>query len=601
CAKSAGDPTGESQAWRQAVALNRGDVYAYRHYVAALKRSRGLDLERAHVLEETQSARGSGDAIPFVRLGLIEQARGEAGAARDAALEAVRADCNDVRAQRLLHDLVGYDDIGAQELLQDSRLNAGATATPGERAEVHRTRGALLLATGRPTPAEEEFRKALSADERDVRTLVAIGSLVRSGGRLDEAITMLQAARTLGPDYLYAHLDLALALEDSGRADEALAAARAAVRLAPDDPLGYSSLGVILSAKGDVAKAAEAVERAVAIDPMDQIGAPRLLLAKLYGSMGRNARARTVLKGDLPQDPDEIYDMAWRFVGETYHDRTFKGQDWRLWKDRFTGRLKTVSDSLGAVALMLSSLDDRSTRLRSADQTATLLFTERSDTTEFAPSGVALSTSKTVDSRRLADNIGYIAITNMNDPKLPTDVQKAVEEMSKTDGVILDLRGNQGGADGDIERIAGMFVKPGTETGTVVTPQGTTKSTAEPTAGRTTPIIPESKPVVVLTDHNTASSAEHLVGSLKESKRAIVVGEKTHGKSAIQVPRLLPGGTVVLVVSSEHADLKGDVYTGVGIKPNVPMEGVSSGDRTDQDPAVKKARDLIKKKPDGGR
>src|SRR5678815_1106480 len=186
---------------------------------------------------------------------------------------------------------------------------------------------------------------------------------------------------------------------------------------------------------------------------------------------------------------------------------------------------------------MLSSLDDRNTRLRSPDQTASLLFTQRTDAPEFSRTGAALSTSKTVETRRLEDNVGYIAITNLDDPKLPGEIQKAVEQMKTSDGVILDLRGNQGGGDGDVPRITGMFVKPGTETGTVVQKDGTVKSTAEPPTPAGKPILPEGKPVVVLVDRNTASSAENLAGSLKESHRAVLVGEKTYGKSGIQIPR----------------------------------------------------------------
>src|SRR4030095_10168021 len=174
--------------------------------------------------------------------------------------------------------------------------------------------------------------------------------------------------------------------------------------------------------------------------------------------MGRNEEARTALSGDLPQDPDEIYRLTWEFVRDNYKDQRYNGQDWRAWQHRFDGKLTTTSDALGAVALMLASLDDRNTHLRSADQTARLIFTERSGETEFGKSGQALFTSKTVETRHLEGDVGYVAITNFYDPKLTGEVKKAVESVKNDNGVIIDLRGNQGGGEADVSRIVGMLV-----------------------------------------------------------------------------------------------------------------------------------------------
>jgi len=104
--------------------------------------------------------------------------------------------------------------------------------------------------------------------------------------------------------------------------------------------------------------------------------------------------------------------------------------------------------------------------------------------------------------------------------------------------------------------------------------------------------------VVVLVDRNTASSAENLAGSLKESHRAVLVGEKTYGKSGVQMPKLLPDGTIVLVVGAEHADLEGSVYTGVGIQPDVHVDGASDRAQED-DPVLRRARELVKKNKGG--
>ncbi len=590
CARRAGEPQREAAAWRDAVVLNPGDSYAYRRYVGVLRDLDQLSLEKAHAEEQVERASerpGVSDPAPWIHLAMILQAVGDVAGARDAALGALRVDLNNVTARRTLHDLVHGDSKSAESAL--ARMKGPKDAP---------VRGALLMAIDRNDEAEKTLREALDPDAPDPRLLTAIASLASQRGAREEALDLLRTAIQRDRGYLYARLDLSLALLDSGDPKGAEESAREAIRVAPRNPIGWSMLGAALRQTGDLSGAAGALEYAVSLDPMDDRGAPRLLLAKIYGAMGAMDRARASLEGNLPVEPQELYRIAWEFVRDTYHDRTYNGQDWGRWQHRYDGRLDTTAEALGAVATMLASLDDRNTRLRSADQTAALLFTGRMDAPLFAPSGAALTTSRTVDTKHLDGNVGYIALTNLYDPKLPGELEKAVESMKNTDGVILDLRGNQGGADDDIPKIAGMFVKPGTQTGTLVGPQGKTKSAAEPAPGRTEPIIPEDKPVVVLVDRNTASSAENLAGSLKQSNRAVLVGEKTYGKSGVQMPKLLPDGTIVLVVGAEHADIAGSVYTGVGIQPDVHVDGASDRAAED-DPALRRARELVKRTKGG--
>jgi len=592
CARRMGDSQREAAAWREAVILNHEDSYAYRRYIGVLRALDQLGPEKARAIDLVARAEAasppSTDPTPWVHLALIHQALGDLPLAREAALGALRVDMNNVTARRTLHDLVHGEPAAAEAAL--------AAMTGREHAVA---RGSLLLALDRNEEAEKALRSAIDPDAPDARLLTAIASIARQDGRLDEAVTLLRTAAGREPGYVYTRLDLSLALLDSNDAKGAEAAAREAIRIAPLNPIGYAMLGAALQSAGDLRGAASALENAVALDPMDELGAPRLFLAKVYGQMGDMQRARASLEGDLPVEPQELYRIAWEFVRDTYHDRTYNGQDWSSWRHRFDGRLDTTSDALGAVSAMLASLDDRNTRLRSADQTAALLFTQRMNEPQFSQSGAALTTSRTVESKRLEGNVGYIALTNLYDPRLPGELQKAVESMENAEGVILDLRGNQGGADDDVPKIAGMFVKPGTETGTLVTPEGVQKSEAVAPPGKTGTIIAEDKPVVVLVDRNTASSAENLAGSLKESNRAVLVGEKTYGKSGVQMPKLLPDGTIVLVVGAEHGDLGGAVYTGVGIQPDIHVGGASDRGPTSQDAVLDKARELVKKRRGG--
>jgi C-terminal processing protease CtpA/Prc len=78
-----------------------------------------------------------------------------------------------------------------------------------------------------------------------------------------------------------------------------------------------------------------------------------------------------------------------------------------------------------------------------------------------------------------------------------------------------------------------------------------------------------------------------------------VVGERTYGKSGIQLPLLLPGGTIVLVVIAEHGDLAGSIYTGYGIRPDVSVEDPIRGGDEVGDRAVDRAREILEKRKGG--
>ncbi len=606
CARRAGDRIAEARAWADASARMPMDLHAYGRSLDALHGDGRIGVEKARVQEQvrllragTPSAPGpSPDPMPLVRLSMIHMVEGDMEGARAAAVEAVGIDVNHVHVRRMIRSLFALVDDAADTLLRG--LDAPASSPPA--GDSRRLAGALRLALGLFEKAEPDLRAAVAKDDQDAVIRVALGSCLRELGNHAEALEHLTRAAAIRPDYVWAPLDIALTQLQSGDPVGAAASARQALALQPDSAVGYSLLGSALRQSGDLRGAASALERALALDPTGAIAAPRLLLARIQGAMGRNDEGRRTLVSDLPQEPQDMYRMAWEFVRDTYHDRTFNGQDWRAWRTRFDGTLDSPAKGLGAVALMLSSLDDRNTRIRDVERTVAMFFAPRSQEAVFAESGAAERSSLTVEARRLEDNVGYIAITNMDDPRATSQIKEAVETLSSADGIILDLRGNMGGSDADNAQITGMFVKPDTKTGTIVSPDRTVVATSEAPPGRQTPIIAEDKPVVVLVDRNTASSAENLAGSLKESRRAILVGEKTFGKSGIQVPLLLPGGNIILVVSAEHADLEGNIYTGVGIEPDVIVEDPirRSGDAASpaqggEDRAVNRAREVLKR------
>jgi C-terminal peptidase prc len=590
CARVEEDVKLEARAWDAALRANPRDAYAYRSYLDVLGRSGRIEKEIALLLKAVKER--PRDPLPRIQYGILAAAFGKQEDAQRAFVDALSLEPNDPYARRELRQSLAGRPQDVERLLGEID---GAVERDGDEGTGLLRRASLLLAVDRAREAEALLERERQRRPDDARFAIALALCRRSAGAAPGEIeVLLREASRRWPDYLYAHLDLGVTLNALGRFEEAAQEATEALRIAPDNPNALTLLGASLRSRGGRANlegAFAALKRAVQVDPMDSSGAARLLLAKVAWELGYERDARASLRGFLPVDPEEMYRIAWEFVGSHYRDRTFNGQDWRRWRTRFDGQLETRADALAAIALMLASLDDRATRLRSADQTATLFFTPRSTRIDRDRRGRTTMSSRTVESETLDENVGYLAVSNMADPKLVREVKGAMEEMKDRDGVILDLRGNPGGAERDVEQITSMMVPAGTPTGSVIDDEGVTETRS---MGENPPILSD-KPIVVLVDRNTASSAEVLAGSLKESNRAVVVGESTYGKAGIQVPRLLPDGTTLLVGTAESADLAGLSYSETGVGPDVHVGDARPREERDSDPAIRRAREILRK------
>ncbi|WP_405582198.1 S41 family peptidase [Streptomyces sp. NBC_01190] len=136
---------------------------------------------------------------------------------------------------------------------------------------------------------------------------------------------------------------------------------------------------------------------------------------------------------------------------------------------------------------------------------------------------------------------------------------KAAEAAKR--GVLLDLRGNSGGLVTEAVAVASVFLDGGLVATYDV--HGQQRALYAAQGGDT------AVPLVVLVDGGTMSAAEMLAGALQDRGRAVVMGSRTFGKGAVQMPSTLPDGSVAELTVG-HYDLPGgrDV-DGEGITPDV--------------------------------
>jgi len=111
------------------------------------------------------------------------------------------------------------------------------------------------------------------------------------------------------------------------------------------------------------------------------------------------------------------------------------------------------------------------------------------------------------------------------------DVQRLLEATAKepVDGLVLDLRGNGGGALDEAVRLAGFFFDQGPVV-QVRDFRGTVKKREDTDAG-----VLYGGPLIVLVDKFSASASEIVAAALQDHRRAVILGESsTHGKGTVQ-------------------------------------------------------------------
>ncbi|HBI41797.1 MAG TPA: hypothetical protein DDY78_02945 [Planctomycetales bacterium] len=172
--------------------------------------------------------------------------------------------------------------------------------------------------------------------------------------------------------------------------------------------------------------------------------------------------------------------------------------------------------------------------------------------------------------------VGMIQINHFQDSTVQ-DVKEALAQL-QTAGVkalLLDLRGNPGGAFKAGVQVAELFLNEGV----IVFSESPLDEYNRPF--KVTARNPVQVPMVVLVDRDTASAAEVVAGALKEHRQGttLIVGQTTFGKGSIQgvIPLdkapldKTPGG-IRITVAKLFSPGKHQPYTGRGVTPDIVVE-----------------------------
>ncbi len=168
------------------------------------------------------------------------------------------------------------------------------------------------------------------------------------------------------------------------------------------------------------------------------------------------------------------------------------------------------------------------------------------------------------EAKRLDGDIGYIRF-NAFLPPVDTEFPQAIESMSDTAGLIIDLRGNHGGVFFVRKALAEKLVGEPTLFWRYERRDGIREVYLEP-AERV-----YEGPVVVLIDVLSISSAEEFAGGLQAIGRAVIVGERSPGIVVVMATLQLPNGATLIHPVERTLTADGLVLEGHGVTPDIEV------------------------------
>jgi carboxyl-terminal processing protease len=169
--------------------------------------------------------------------------------------------------------------------------------------------------------------------------------------------------------------------------------------------------------------------------------------------------------------------------------------------------------------------------------------------------------SPTVFSRSLGKD-GQFAVIRIREFKDTTsdDFDKVLQAKLKAGAkaIVLDLRENGGGVLPAAVHVADRFLARGV----IVRMEGRAEGTNSERAAKVdAQDVPDTVPVAVLVNGNSASASEVVAGALQDHRRALLVGERSYGKFLVQQITDIPGrDAAVQLTTSRYYTPSGRSY-----------------------------------------
>jgi len=287
--------------------------------------------------------------------------------------------------------------------------------------------------------------------------------------------------------------------------------------------------------------------------------------------------------GNITEPGSELpdFEITWQTADRSYTHFELKGIDWDEVYQRLLPRAQQAKgDEIIPVLFdLLAELKDPHVWFRSGGKTVNPYQSFRSERDEGAFSldvverVITGSVRSEADGRirfgMFAGNIGYIYLSVFSD-KVGTGFSTALTSVQSTNGLIIDVRANEGGALDVLTAIAGRFT--------------TTAFTGIPTSLLGAPlasprVVPTgefryTKPTVVLINGTTFSAGESFTEVMKQIPSVTAIGDTTAGGGGGFTPEEpgiieMPSGRRAAIPTAELRRYDGMPMEWLGVPPDI--------------------------------
>jgi hypothetical protein len=203
------------------------------------------------------------------------------------------------------------------------------------------------------------------------------------------------------------------------------------------------------------------------------------------------------------------------------------------------------------------------------------------------------------ENQTLAWEPGDIAVLKLrsfdDDQYDRTKIEAFVDEIQpRAKGIIIDLRGNGGGAVTAMSHLLGLFIPKDTAIGVYVNRDmagaferengAAAKSASEIAAWtdrkyrvRRNAKEPLTIPVAVLLSRGSASASEIVASALRDHRNAVILGQRSAGKVLLSVHARLPHGFELQYPTADYVTSRGVRLEGSPIMPHIVIPGNGRG------------------------
>ncbi len=171
--------------------------------------------------------------------------------------------------------------------------------------------------------------------------------------------------------------------------------------------------------------------------------------------------------------------------------------------------------------------------------------------------------------RELEPGYAYIRISQFQDDTA-ADLEKKLGQLIARNGpqkgAVLDLRNNPGGLLTAAVGVSDEFL----DSGVIVTTRGRLADANMSFSADPGDLL-GGAPMIVLTNHGTASAAEIVSGALKDNHRALIMGQRSFGKGVVQTVLPLNADHAVKITTARYYTPNGTSIQAEGIKPDIAL------------------------------